>query len=62
MALELAESEGGAGGGVGGLEVVVADTYPVVEALEGEVEVFVGFEFEDGEAAGFGAGMGGDGE
>ena len=62
MALEFAEAEGGAGGGVGGLEVVVADADPVVEALEGEVEVFVGFEFEDGEAAGFRAGGGGDAE
>lgn len=57
VALELVEAEGGAGGGVGGLEVVVADADPVVEALEGEVEVFFGLELDDGEAA-----VGGDGE
>ena len=47
VALELAE----AGSGVGGLQVVVTDANPVVEALQGEVEVVVGFEFDDGEAA-----------
>ncbi len=62
MALELAETEGGAGGGVGGLEVMPADADPVVEALEGEMEVVVSFELDDGEAAGLRAGGAGDGE
>ncbi len=57
VALELAETKGGAGGGVGGLEVVPADANPVVKALKREVEIFVGFEFEDCEAV-----VGGDGE
>jgi len=43
--LEVAES----GGGVGLGKVVVTDADPVVEALEGEVEVFGGFELDDGE-------------
>lgn len=34
----------------------MADADPVVEALEGEVEVFGGFDFEDGELAGAGDG------
>ncbi len=62
MALEFTEAEGGAGGGVGGLEVVAADADPVVEALQGEVEVVVGFELDDGEAAGLRAVGAGDGE
>src|ERR1700738_2265584 len=62
VALELAEAEGGAGCRVGGLEVVPADADPVVEALQREVEVVVGFEFDDGEAAGLRAGGAGDGE
>jgi hypothetical protein len=37
VALELAEAKTGAGGGVGGLEMVETDADPVVEALEGEV-------------------------
>jgi len=53
VALELAE----AGGGVGGLQMVVADADPVVEALQGQVEIVVGFELDDGEAA-----VGGDAE
>jgi len=53
VALELAE----ASGGVGGLQVVLANADPVVEALEGEVEIVVGFELDDGEAA-----VGGDAE
>jgi len=50
--LEVAE----AGGAVDVGEVVVADADPVVEALEGEVEVFAGFDFDDGEAVGAGDG------
>ena len=62
VTLEFSEAEGWAGGGVGCLEVVPADADPVVEALEGEVEVFVGFEFDDGEAAGLRTGSTGDAE
>ena len=62
MALEFAETEGGGGSAVSGLEVMVADADPVVEALEGEVEVIVGLEFDDGEAAGFRTGGAGDAE
>ena len=29
--------------------MVVADANPVIEALEGEVEVFLSFELDDGE-------------
>ena len=51
--LEVAEAGGGvgppAGFGRGGCEVVVADADPVVEALEGVVEAFDGFELDDGE-------------
>jgi len=57
VALELAGSQGETGGRVSGREVVVADADPVVEALECEVEVVVGFELDDGEAA-----IGGDAE
>ena len=46
VALELAKAFF-----VSGLQVVVTDADPVVEALQGEVEVVVGFEFDDGEAA-----------
>jgi len=42
---------------ISGLQVVMADANPVVEALQGEMEVVVGFEFDDGEAA-----VGGDAE
>lgn len=49
--LEVADA-GGAGDG----EMVVADADPVVEPLEGEVEVFGGFEFDDGELVGAGDG------
>ena len=46
-ALELAE----AGGAVGVFEVMGAHTHPVVEPLQGEVQVFVGLELDDCEAA-----------
>ena len=46
MALELAETLL-----VSSLQVVMSDADPVVEALQGEVEVVVGFEFDDGETA-----------
>jgi len=49
--------KGVAAGVVEGLCVVVTNADPVVEALEGEVEIVVGFEFDDGEAA-----VGGDAE
>ena len=51
VALELAEAAVPAGLGVGMLGVVEAHADPVVEALEGELGVFVGFDFEDGKAA-----------
>ena len=47
----------GSSRGAGRCEVVVADADPVVETLEGEVQILRGFEFEDGEAA-----VAGDGE
>ena len=50
VTLELAEAAVLAGLGVGVLGVVKADADPVVETLEGELGVFVGFDFEDGEA------------
>jgi len=46
VALELSETLL-----VRGLQVVMADTDPIVKALEGEVKVVVGFELDDGEAA-----------
>jgi len=55
--LEVAEAGEGARGGIGVGEVVVANADPVVEALEGEVEVFGGFEFNEREAV-----VAGDGE
>lgn len=45
-----------AGGVVKIGEVVVADADPIVEALEGEVEIFGGFDFDDGEVIGAGDG------
>lgn len=53
----VAVGESVAGVRIGGLGVVPADANPVVEALESEVEIFRGFEFEDGEAS-----VAGDGE
>ncbi len=37
--------------------VVPLDSRPVIEALQGQVDVFVGFEFDDGEAAVAGGGQ-----
>ena len=47
VTLELAE----AGGGIGVLDVVPADADPVVEALECELRVLAGLDFDDSEAA-----------
>lgn len=55
--LEVSDAAEGSGAGLGIGEMVVANADPVVEALQGEVEVFVGFEFDDGEAV-----VAGDGE
>ena len=52
VGLEIAES----GVGIEVSEMVVADTDPVVEALEREVEVFFGFEFDERQLAGKGNG------
>ncbi len=47
--LEVADAGERTGGGLGFGEVVVTDADPVVEALEGEVEVLLGLEFDDSE-------------
>ena len=54
--LEVADAGECAVRGIGMCQVVMANANPVVEALHGELEVFVGFHLDDGEAIGLGEG------